>query len=202
MRAKLTQMTFSGPGKGDPEVYRKNMAELEEAKNRLEAKLAAISQAFALKKKVARADRTKVAASLPANSMLLEFVRLNKINFQAKGRESIWLPAHYLVFVLRAGSGDQVGLVDLGETAPVDQAVADLKKAITDAEDLSEMNVGPAAHQLHDLVFVKIKEQIGPRRRQRWPLHRGEGSGSEIPGYGPGGSFGLRDRLGRGQSGR
>ncbi|MBF0529917.1 MAG: hypothetical protein HQK55_11735, partial [Deltaproteobacteria bacterium] len=74
VRARLSQLTFGGPGKDSPETYRKKIDELEETKKNLEARLSALSQTYALRKKTERADSQKVAAVLPKNSVLLEFV--------------------------------------------------------------------------------------------------------------------------------
>ena len=130
VRSQLSQLTFGGPGKEGPEAYQRKIADLETRKRELEAKLSTLSQAYALKKKIERADSTKVAQALPVKTALLEFVRINTFNFKAKGKEQKWLPARYLAFVLPAGKGDRVELIDLGDAEEIDRTVALFKKEL------------------------------------------------------------------------
>ncbi|MBF0529604.1 MAG: hypothetical protein HQK55_10105, partial [Deltaproteobacteria bacterium] len=164
IRAELSQLIFTGPEKESPEVYTKKIADLEETKNSLEAKLSSLSQAYAQSKKTQRADTQKVAAVLPLKSVLLEFVRIREQNFQAKGGESMWRPAHYLAFILPARQPDKLNLVDLGPAEAIDQAVTDLKKAIEKTEDPTGRQVTPPAQNLYNLVFSKLKTAIGGAR--------------------------------------
>ena len=73
VRGKISKLTFSGSGKEGPEAYKKKRADLEAQKDELEARLSQLSQSFALKQKIAKADCEKVARALPSNSVLLEF---------------------------------------------------------------------------------------------------------------------------------
>ena len=60
-RAQLSKLAFAGPGKEGTEAYKQQIAELEKQKEQLEAKLSRLSQAYALKQKIAKADVEKVA---------------------------------------------------------------------------------------------------------------------------------------------
>ena len=62
---------------------------------------------------------------------MIEFCRVKMLDFKAKGKEKIWHPAHYLAFVLHAGRGDKVGMIDLGDAEKIDEAVARFKKDIS-----------------------------------------------------------------------
>ncbi|MEW6266100.1 MAG: CHAT domain-containing tetratricopeptide repeat protein [Thermodesulfobacteriota bacterium] len=164
VRAALSRLVFSGPGREGLEAYKKKMAELEARARELEARLARLSREFALKKKADRADGAKVAAALPASSAMLEFARVDVHDFQAKDKTKRWLPAHYLVFVLPAGREARVSLIDLGPAEIIDLAVAEFKKKVMDLDDLSDRSADQAAARLHDLVFAPLKEAIGPAR--------------------------------------
>ena len=82
VRAQLSKLVFAGPGEEDRETYNKKMAELEVEKERLEAKLSRLSQAFALKQKIGKADCKKLAKALPEGTALLEFARVDIFNFK------------------------------------------------------------------------------------------------------------------------
>ena len=161
IRARLSQLVFSGPKKEAPEAYRKKISELEEEKERLEARLSQLSQAFALKQKIAKANSKKVAKTLPSGSALLEFARIDWFNFEAKGKEKKWLPAHYLVFVLHSGRGDRIGLVDLGDAETIDNAVASFKRDIAHIRVIKAKGVIPSGRKLFDIVFEPIERELG-----------------------------------------
>ena len=132
-------------------------------KEQLEATLSRLSQAYAVKQKIAKAEVEKVANALPANTVLIEFARVEMFNFKAKGQEEQWNPAHYLAFVLHAGNGEKVGLIDLGEADMIDQAVAAFKKQITRGriEKRSFEALTTSSEQVYKLVFAPLQEELG-----------------------------------------
>ena len=132
------------------------MADLEEQKARLQSRLSELSKAFALKQKIAKADCEKVAAALPPNTVLIEFAKVEILNFKTK-----WVSAHYLVFLVHAGKGNSVDLIDLGDAYRVDKAVARFKKEIgtklkTNGESAIELS-----REIYELVFEPIKSELG-----------------------------------------
>jgi len=160
-RARLSQIAFRGPGNEGVETYKKWVADLEVQKERLEAKLSELSHAFAVQKKTAMADSEMVAMALPKNSALLEFVRIKRFNFKAKGKEKQWLPPRYIVFVLHAGKGDRVGMIDLGDALNIDETIAEFKKEISNTKKTKGTGVIEASRKIYDLIFVKIKKELG-----------------------------------------
>ena len=161
IRSHLSQLTFGGPGKEGPEAYKRKIAELETRKRELEAKLSTLSKAYALKKKIERADSEKVAQALPGRTALLEFVRIHPFNFKAKGKEEKWHPPRYLTFVLHAGKGDQIEMIDLGDARKIDRTVTLLKKELGDARDKQALKAMEASRKVHDLVFDPLKKALG-----------------------------------------
>jgi len=164
VRGRLSKLTFSGPGKGGPAVYKKKIKELEKQKDILEAKLSKLSEAFALQKRVSKADSEKIAKALPDDTVLLEFARIGMFNFKAKGKEKKWGPDHYVTFVLHAGKEGKVGLVDLGNAGEIDKAVSRLKEEIRDYRDTEEPKAATSSKRLYKLVFEPLKKEIGDKR--------------------------------------
>ena len=160
-RARLSQIAFRGPGKEGVETYKKWVTDLEARKGRLEARLSQLSHAFAVQKKIAMADSETVAMALPKDSALLEFARIKRFNFKAKGKEKQWLAPRYLVFVLHAGKGDRVGMIDLGDAINIDKAIAEFKKEISNTKKIRGTGVIEASRKIYDLVFAKIKKELG-----------------------------------------
>jgi len=125
-----------------------------------------LSQAFAKQKTVERADARTVAAAFPQNTALLEFAKISKINSKAKGKEPKWGPKHYLAFVVHAGIGGKVRLVNLGEADIIDKAIAGFKHSVADSaagsEESQRAEISTYTRKLYSLVFEPIKKELGP----------------------------------------
>ena len=164
VRAGLSKLAFSGPGKEGPGAYRKKISGFKREKERLEAELSRLSRAFALKKKIEKADCKKVAKSLPVNTVLLEFAKIGMFNFKAGGKEKKWNPDHYLTFVLHAGKGDRVGMIDLGDAHKIDMAIAGFKNKMANIKDIKGVKAIESSRLIYDLVFAPIKKELGDVR--------------------------------------
>jgi CHAT domain-containing protein len=160
IRSQLSQLTFGGPGKEGSEAYQRKIADLEIKKRDLEAKLSSLSRAYALKKKIERANSTKVAQALPVKTALLEFVRINTFNFKAKGKEKRWFPPRYLVFVLHAGKGHRVEMVDLGDAGEINKAIALFKRELSESKGREARKAMETSRRIHDLVFMPLKTAL------------------------------------------
>jgi CHAT domain-containing protein len=161
VRSQLSRLTFADTGKQDLDTYKKRIAYLESQKQELEAKLSRLSQAFALSKKVAKADCEKIARSLPNNTVLIDFAKVDMFNFKAKGKEKKWNPPHYLAFVLHSGKGDKVGMIDLGDAEEIDKAVTRFKKEISSIKDVKDGKPIKSSGKVYDLVFQPLKKELG-----------------------------------------
>ncbi|HOW54115.1 MAG TPA: tetratricopeptide repeat protein [Syntrophorhabdaceae bacterium] len=161
MRAQLSRLIFSGPGKEGPDAYRKKLVELEAQKERLEAELSKMSDAFAKTKKVARADTRQVASSLPKGSALIDFVRLPIYNFTARKEQKRWGPPRYFAFVLPAGRPDGVSLIDLGDAGEIDRLIGELKRNIGNHQgDPEGKDSSRISRKLYNLVFAPVKKGL------------------------------------------
>ena len=164
VRARLSTLAFSRPEKENLDAYRKRMEDLEREKEKRVEQLTRLSRAFALQKKFVSADAEAIAQALPGRAALIEFARVNTFNFGAKGRRGRWLPARYLAFVLHAGKGGEVRLVDLGDAAEIDAAVARLKAEVAAERRVPQDGAGGASQRLYDLVFRPITPELGSAR--------------------------------------
>jgi CHAT domain-containing protein/Tfp pilus assembly protein PilF len=161
VRARLSKLAFGGPGKEGPDAYKKRIADLEAQKQGLEARLSRLSHAFALKQKISKADSEKLAGMLPKNTALIEFAAVELFDFKAKGKEKKWKPAHYIAFVLHAGNGDRVAMIDLGEAEKIDIAVGKFKKEVGELKEKKGIKLRAASKSIYDMVFEPIKNELG-----------------------------------------
>jgi CHAT domain-containing protein/Tfp pilus assembly protein PilF len=164
LRGQISRLAFAGPGKEAPGAYRKKLAELDARKERLEARLSQLSHAFALKERKARVDCDQVAGALPPDTALIEFAKIDLFNFRATNDAEKWGPPRYLGFVLKAGRGGEVALVDLGEAERIDRLVARLKREMAEIGTGSETTYVPLSRKLHDLVFQPLRDGLGEVR--------------------------------------
>ncbi len=164
VRALLSRLTFTGPGRGGPEIYREKMEQLKKQKQALEATLSRLSQAYAVNLEMKRANATDLARSLPSGSVLLDFARIDVFNFGPHNPAMKWKPARYLAYILQAGANGETGLVDLGEAEIIDQKITAFKQAVNDLSDVTGKNAREASRELYRLVFAPLEAAIGPAR--------------------------------------
>src|SRR5439155_23124798 len=106
---------------------------------------------------------TEVQQHIPAEAALVEFVLYRPFRFTARNGEGRWEAARYAAYVLRA-AGDPTW-VDLGEAAAIDQAIARVRRALSDpaftevptlARALDEQVMRPVRTLLGDTQFVLL----------------------------------------------
>ena len=160
-RTQLSNLTFSGPGKEGMDVYKNKIAKFEKQKEILEARLAELSRSFATRQKIVTADSRKVAEALPEKTVLVEFARILQINFKVTGTQKMWLQDHYLAFILHAGKGDRIEMIDLGPADRIDKTVAAFKKEMANINDVQSGKAINASVSLCNIIFKPLKKGLG-----------------------------------------
>jgi len=134
LRGQIALKIKTGPAsKEAPNAHHKTLAIWRAEREALETDLARMIPEIRLERSLAGVDARAVAARIPGNGALVEFVRFNLFNFKAvpaKG-DKPWTGERYLAFVLSAEELDSVRLVDLGETMPIDTAIQQFRKELT-----------------------------------------------------------------------
>lgn len=169
VRTELSNLLFTDPDKEGLEAYRQKIANLEIKKEKLEGDLSALSQTFAVHTKKAKVDGVQIAKSLPAKSVLVDFARIDaaRIDFDRISTAKKAEPsAHYLAFILPAGTGGQVTLVDLGAAEPIEKMLAELKDTLDSrtaqpGTAQSAQAVTKASTALYQLVFKPLRAKLG-----------------------------------------
>jgi tetratricopeptide (TPR) repeat protein len=121
--------------------YQKDIAELEQQCQQLEKQLSAEVPEIRLDHQTL--DRRAVALELPANTVLVEYVRFDHYDFTAPKGEN-WQSAEYWAFILPAQNPDAVQMISLGEAQPIDDLIEKVRKVLSLENPPSTMARGGA----------------------------------------------------------
>jgi CHAT domain-containing protein/tetratricopeptide (TPR) repeat protein len=143
LRMRIAARTLGGGGAeryGNARLLEAWIARME----RLEVELARQIPEMTLQQQMRAADRRSVAAALPGEAALVEFVRFVPFDFRAvAGRgDRQRRPARYVAFVLAADAPDDVQMLDLGTADQIDGLVAAFRESITGAEGRAGRGAG------------------------------------------------------------
>ena len=184
-RRQIAQKSLAGPGLEGREQHERLLAEWNQEKQRLEGELARQIPEMNLEEKLRAADRRAVAMKLPEKVALVEFIRFDVFDFEAKAEQVSetqwrpprhWKPARYLAFVLHAGKPDQVQMIDLGEAEEIDAMIRDFREGMShppdtqddgargvEAQEAADVQVGS---RLHAALFpASLQQALGDCRR-------------------------------------
>ncbi|WP_051463628.1 CHAT domain-containing tetratricopeptide repeat protein [Leptolyngbya sp. PCC 6406] len=166
---QLANLTFNPPPNLPPDHYRARLAELEAEANQLESTLARRSATF--RAESTPADIATVAANLPTNGVLVEYVRYRPFNAQDP-RNPWGAAARYAAYLLFPDG--RIEAVDLGDAAEIDAAVqsfvgllqdtrADFQRRGTVAVQIAPDRVETVTGAIKALVFDPIAPHLQGR---------------------------------------
>jgi CHAT domain-containing protein/tetratricopeptide (TPR) repeat protein len=128
VRGQLANLAFRPPPAGQAETWRRQLDTLREAKEDLEADLGRRSGDYRGQKQAERLGPDEVAAALPAETALVDFLEYIHISPPQGGKGPSQIERRVLAFVLRRGR--PVALVSLGEARTIDEAVRSWRRAL------------------------------------------------------------------------
>lgn len=137
LKGRISQTSWSGSVTQDWAAQRQLSAELRARLEQLEMEVAQEVSETDLAKILRAIDTDAVASALPEGTVLVEFVRLHRIDFrfQPTQTQSARGPAHYLAFVLPPRASEKLRMFDLGETWPIDQRIAKYRRFLSEIHD-------------------------------------------------------------------
>ncbi len=164
VRREIVGLQISKPAAMSFGDYRKMLEQLQKKKEGLEVELGSLSKDFALEKTAGRADAKKISEMLPADSIYLDFAKINTYDFK-KGE---WGGPRYIVFLLMPGKKYDLRLIDIADSEYVDKLInsylKEMKKVETgklpDAEVLAK-----EAKALYDLVIKPVEPYINGKKQ-------------------------------------
>lgn len=132
LASEISRMVMDGPGSTALTTHQQQVAESRKRAARIEADLSSRipeMRGIILRRK---GSRNAVAASLPDQSAMLEFVRIDATRLLVgPGWDSDrWNHPRYICFVLLDGLPEDVQAIDLGDADEIDAAIAGARKAM------------------------------------------------------------------------
>jgi len=162
VRAMLSKMTLAGPEGENLQTYRVMIDSLRAQKEQLEMQLSTLSKPYTMSLRKAEANGHRVSAALPKGSELLEFANVRMFDFSAEAKIR-WVGSRYFAFLLPAGNPERLRVIDLGDAARIDSAIASFKETLTAADALRDRKALQWAEQLYALVFADLNADLAHR---------------------------------------
>jgi CHAT domain-containing protein len=171
LAGQISVLTLRGPGNKKPEAHLAYLRNLENQREKLEAKISARSAEF--KTQVTPITLEGVRKLIPADAILLEYAVYRPYDVKTRRFGN----SRYVVYLLNQ-SGD-IRFADLGETEPIQKAVAAFRRAVSDQASAdvwsrklslsnreaggnsTQANVKVVGHQLEKLIFEPVRNLIG-----------------------------------------
>ncbi|MBW4546981.1 MAG: CHAT domain-containing protein [Symplocastrum torsivum CPER-KK1] len=156
-RSQLAALLFKGTGNLPSDQYRQQVASLKAQADQLEGLLSTRSAEFRTESQPVTIEA--VQQLIPPDAALVELMLYYPFNPKATKPDEYWGAPRYVAYVLH--STGEPKWVDLGEAAPINQAVADFRKALR--FPLSS-NVKPVARTLDELLMQPVRKLLGNSR--------------------------------------
>jgi CHAT domain-containing protein len=155
-RAELAKLTVAGPastgGGGD---YAKQIAALEDKLQKIELAISAKSAAYRIVSQPI--ELQAVQKAIPKDARLVELVSYQPVDPRAPyALNPVLAPRRYAAYVV--GTHGDPAFVDLGESGPIDQAIASFRKAVSNPDDDRTNELGYA---LYRLTMAKVLPLVG-----------------------------------------
>jgi CHAT domain-containing protein/tetratricopeptide (TPR) repeat protein len=153
-RAQLATLVFKGASQTNATEHRAEVARLEGEAERLEAQVSTRSAEFRAATQPITIERVQQA--IPAGVALIELVSYKPLNAKRITKAEKWGPPRYVAYVLRRQGPPS--FVDLGEAAPINQGIRQLRAALADPESTDAKE---AARALDQTVMRPLRKLIG-----------------------------------------
>ena len=158
-RATLAAVLMRGPKPGEsPEEFQARRKLHEERLERAEAELTARLPTYATLQRAERAGTAELASQLGDDAALIEFVHYQPFRYDRERKLADWVSPRYAAIILRRQGGrPNVRYVQLGEAAPIDQAIVRWRRAVQ-AGGLDSQ----AERTLVERLWRPLYEALGP----------------------------------------
>jgi len=143
---------------------------LEKQRQALENELRRHFEPYELEDKILRANLEDIFDYLPADSALIEFVKIDKYDYE----KEMFGSSHYYAFIITKERSSRIILKHIGESTHINSTISELRSSIIDSKTLNDhksfikdesKSVKALSQKLYDNVFLPIREHIGKKKR-------------------------------------
>lgn len=157
-RADVARLAIRGPAGAPLDEFRAELARREEKARMLEEKLGGRSDVFRAEQIPVTLER--VQAAIPDDMKLVEISVYVPRKAAESGSGARLGPARFAAYIF--DSNGKIGFVDLGETAPIEQAAIDMRRMLSSPDRGDPKSASKA---LDALVMAKIRPFLGGKTR-------------------------------------
>lgn len=177
IRSVITRRILEGPMPGTPPGDPRSLDDLKRERNRLEQAVARDTACQWMETDILSVNAQAITAALPEGAILIEFVRVEPIDYTAhpSSPNPTPPPARYVAFVARPVDSYHVTLWDLGDAGAIDtnikkfiDAISKRLSGILEAERLSAVTDGDskdAFQQRSETQIPDAAEKLGAQLR-------------------------------------
>jgi CHAT domain-containing protein/Tfp pilus assembly protein PilF len=170
VRTQLATLSLQGPPAGQETAHRQELARLAAREEALSKRLGRIGSNRAGADPWA--DLDEVRRALPADTVLVEIVRLRLRDVTAAGVAPVWQEAHYAAWVIPAAGKGKVELIDLGKAEQIEavveavqQELQEAPQAISENEQAAERRLRRVLEPLAELVLRPVAARAADAKR-------------------------------------
>jgi len=134
LKGRIAEDSWANPETQAWGAQKQRVEELRSRTERLEMEVAQEVAETDITTLLQTINTETVAAAFSAEAVLVEFAQCDSIDFHFRPTQtqSARGPTHYLAFVLPAKRPEELQMVDLGETWPIDQRIAKFRSFLSD----------------------------------------------------------------------
>jgi tetratricopeptide (TPR) repeat protein len=156
--AQLARLVLGGPKSMTPGEHQKQIRELGEEKEKLEAEISRRSAEFRAQSQPI--TLAAVQAAIPSNGVLIEFASYQPYNAKALGRENEYGEPRYVAYLLRREG--EIEWKELGDAQEIDEAIDLFRRALSDPK---RREVKRLARAVEEKVMRPLRAVVGGARQ-------------------------------------
>lgn len=154
---RLARLALAGPGKATRDEHGRQLQELQDRKEQLEADISRRSDEA--RAALQRVSREAVQQAIPAGVTLVEFAVYRPFDSRAQSMTVAYGAPRYAAYVMR---GQEVAGLDLGEAAAIDALVESYRSAL---QDPARTDVRRLARKLDERIMQPLRRIAADRSR-------------------------------------
>jgi CHAT domain-containing protein/Tfp pilus assembly protein PilF len=156
--AQLARLVLGGPESTAPAEHQRQIKELEEEKEKLEAAISGRSAEFRAQSQPI--TLAAIQSAIPTDAVLIEFASYQPFNAQAVGNEKAHGEPRYVAYLLRREG--EIQWKELGDVKTIDQAIDAFRRALSDPR---RRDLKTLARAVDEKVMQPLRALVGGARQ-------------------------------------